>query len=175
MIPPNNRLLCSQGDSASQEETIFVEQRWRQQQQTRPLPSDGQLIFSPQTFLKFRFRVLFWRHSQTQLIGCLNDQIRSLPVPISSRQKHLRHRSQNGGGTEGGLPPAASRDQRNQRRGAFRCLPKDSDKQTPKQRLSARRKWMGGLLEIFFKKRKTFLWFLLVFWNLKRVSNNLYH
>lgn len=52
--------------------------------------------FTPQTFLKFRFRVLFWRHSQTQLIGSLNDQIRSSPAPISSRQEHLRHRSQNG-------------------------------------------------------------------------------
>lgn len=50
--------------------------------------------FSPPTFLKFRFRVLFWRHSQTQLSGSLDDQIRALPVPISSIHKHLRHRSQ---------------------------------------------------------------------------------
>lgn len=103
-------------------------QQWRQQQQTRPLPSDGQLNFTPQTFLKFRFRVLFWRHSQTQLIGSLNDQIRSLPVPISSRQEHLRHRSQNGGGTEDGLPPGASRDRQSRHRGAFKSLLKDSEK-----------------------------------------------
>lgn len=101
----------------------------RQQQQTRPLRGEDQLIFTPQTFLKFRFRVLFWRHSQTQLIGSLNDQIRSLPVPISSRQEHLRHWSQNGGGTEGGLPPAASRDRQSQRRGAFKSLLKDSENQ----------------------------------------------
>lgn len=76
--------VCSHG------ETIFEVQQQRhqqQQQQNRPLPGDGQLNFTPQTFLKFRFRVLFWRHSQTQLIGSLNDQIRSLPVPISSRQE----------------------------------------------------------------------------------------
>lgn len=123
----------------------------RQQQQTRPLPSEHQLIFTPQTFLKFRFRVLFWRHSQTQLIGSLNDQIRSLPVPISSRQEHLRHRSQNGGGTEDGLPPAASRDRRSQRRGAFKSLLKDSEnEQSNNTWLRAGKLFVLRIFKVFF-------------------------
>lgn len=72
---------------------------------TNPPPlQPGQRICAPQTFLKFRFRVLFWRHSQTQLIGSLSDQMRSLAVAMSSGQRALRHRSQSGGGTEYGLP-----------------------------------------------------------------------
>lgn len=51
-------------------------------------------FFKAPTFLKFRFRVLFWRHSQTRRRGALNDQIRALPVSISSRRRHLRHWSQ---------------------------------------------------------------------------------
>lgn len=59
--------------------------------------------FSAHTFLKFRFRVLFWRHSQTQLIGSLSDQIRALPKSISSRHNHLRHWSQSDVDAEIGL------------------------------------------------------------------------
>lgn len=90
------------------------------QQQTRP-PFTGArrkisrvllLFFSPPTFLKFRFRVLFWRHSQTQLIGSLGDQIRALPVPISSIHKHPRHRSQRQREAADGLPAAGSPDRR---------------------------------------------------------------
>lgn len=97
-------------------ETTIVElEQQHQQQQTRPLPHRiHRCYFSVPTFLKFRFRVLFWRHSQTQLVGSLNDQIRALPESISSRHKHLRHWSQSEGEAENGPPAAGSPDRRSE-------------------------------------------------------------
>lgn len=129
----HRHLGCKKPLSPSPGTAIVELQLQGQQQQTRPLPAANghhQCYFPPPTFLKFRFRVLFWRHSRSQLIGPLNDQILAFPESISSRQKHLRHRSQSQGEAENGLPAAGHLTTTERRScAAFKCSSSNSYKQ----------------------------------------------
>ena len=99
-----------------------------QQQKNKPAPSGQQrapVEIGAQTFWKLRFRVLFWRHSQTQRIGSLDDQIHTLPVSISSEYS-------TGGGCASSMdsPPPSSLSQnasgrrRSRDRTAWRTRPR---------------------------------------------------